>query len=331
MKENIEKKISEGIENAVGMVINEREKHYANNSAPTKDMIQKMVSNYSNANAAISGGTGLIPGPLGMAATVPEIILIIRNQLTMVYDIAKANGHNEITKELMLEVLIRAMGNVSGNLLIVHGQRIVVKRVGAQALQKIIVILGGKITQQVAKSMAAKWIPIAGAAAMAAWSKYSTNKIGTKAVEIFSKEVVLEDNEVQDLDLQIISTETVEESNIDNSVIDKLKIRTFINLIKVDGKIDDREIELLENLMDKFELDSNDKIELISEINSKNKINIDYSILKGNSQEILYLLIDLVAIAKADGEVHITEKLFIKEVAKSLDFDLNDLNLLFES
>ncbi len=31
---------------------------------------------------------------------------------------------------------------------------------------------------------------------MAAWSKYSTNKIGTKAVEIFSKEVVLEDNEV---------------------------------------------------------------------------------------------------------------------------------------
>ncbi len=28
--------------------------------------------------------------------------------------------------------------------------------------------------------------------------------------------------------------------------------------------------------MDKFELDSNDKIQLISEINSKNKINIDY-------------------------------------------------------
>ena len=38
-----------------------------------------------------------------------------------------------------------------------------------------------------------------------------------------------------------------------------------------------------------------------------------------------------IQVAKADGEVHITEKLFIKEVAKSLDFDLNDLNLLFES
>lgn len=328
MKENIEKKITEGIEKAVGMVIDEREKYYTNNSAPTKDMIQKMVSNYSNTNAVISGGTGLIPGPLGMAASVPEIILIIRNQLTMVYDIAKANGHTEITRELMLGVFISAMGNATGNLLIIQGQRIVVKRVGMQAMQKIIAILGGKITQQAAKSMAAKWIPLAGAAAMAAWSKYSTNKIGTKAVEIFSKEIVMEDNEIKEIDLPF---STVVETNCDEFAMEKLKIRIIINLIKIDGKIDDREIELLEELMDKFQLESNDKLELISEINSRNKISIDYNLLKGNSEEILYLLIDLVAIAKADGEVHITEKLFIKEVAKSLDFDLNDLNLLFES
>lgn len=331
MKENIQNKISEGIGQSVGMVINEREKYYANNSAPTKDMIGKVISKYTNTNAVISGGTGLIPGPLGMAASVPEIILIIRNQLTMVYDIAKANGHQNITKELMLGVLISAMGNATGTLLIMHGQRIVVKRVGMQAMQKIIAMLGGKIAQQAAKSMAAKWIPIFGAAAMATWSGYSTNKIGTKAVEIFSKEVVLEDNELEDLDLQIISSELVEEPKIDNYAIEKLKIRTFINLIKVDGKIDDKEVELLENLMDKFDLDSNDKLELISEINSKNKISIDYNLLKENSEEVLYLLIDLVAIAKVDGEVHITEKLFIKEVAKSLDFDLNDLNLLFEN
>ena len=328
MKENLEKKITEGIEKTVGMVIEEREKHYTNNPAPTKEVIEKMITNYSNTNAVISGGTGLIPGPLGMAASVPEIILIIRNQLTMVYDIAKANGHKKITRELILGVFISAMGNATGNLLIIQGQRIVVKRVGMQAMQKIIAILGGKITQQAAKSMASKWIPLAGAAAMAAWSKYSTNKLGTKALEIFSKEIVFEDNEIKDIDLPF---STVVETNCDEFAIEKLKIRIIINLIKIDGKIDDKEIELLEELMDKFQLESNDKLELISEINSKNKISIDYNLLKGNSEEILYLLIDLVAIAKADGEVHITEKLFIKEVAKSLDFDQNDLILLFES
>ena len=328
MKENLEKKITEGIEKTVGMVIEEREKHYTNNPAPTKEVIEKMITNYSNTNAVISGGTGLIPGPLGMAASVPEIILIIRNQLTMVYDIAKANGHKKITRELILGVFISAMGNATGNLLIIQGQRIVVKRVGMQAMQKIIAILGGKITQQATKSMASKWIPLAGAAAMAAWSKYSTNKLGTKALEIFSKEIVFEDNEIKDIDLPF---STVVETNCDEFAIEKLKIRIIINLIKIDGKIDDKEIELLEELMDKFQLESNDKLELISEINSKNKISIDYNLLKGNSEEILYLLIDLVAIAKADGEVHITEKLFIKEVSKSLDFDQNDLILLFES
>lgn len=121
MKENIEKKITEGIEKAVGMVIDEREKHYASNPSPTKEVIEKMITNYSNTNAVISGGTGLIPGPLGMAASVPEIILVIRNQLTMVYDIAKANGHKQITRELMLGVFISAMGNATGNLLIIQG------------------------------------------------------------------------------------------------------------------------------------------------------------------------------------------------------------------
>ncbi len=328
MKENIEKKITEGIEKAVGMVINEREKHYTNNPAPTKEVIEKMIANYSNTNAVISGGASLIPGPFGMAASVPEIISVIRNQLAMIYDIAKANGHKEITKELMLGVMISAMGNATGNLLIIQGQKIVVKRVGARAIQKVIIILGGKITQQTAKSMAAKWLPVAGAVAMAAWSKYSTNKLGTKSVEIFSKEIVMEDDEIKEIDLPFSA---VVETNCDDFAMEKLKIRIIINLIKIDGKIDDREIELLEELMDKFQLESNDKLELISEINSKNKISIDYNLLKGNSEEILYLLIDLVAIAKADGEIHITEKLFIKEVAKSLAFDQNDLNLLFES
>jgi len=224
--------------------------------------------------------------------------------------------------------MISAMGNATGNLLIIQGQKIVVKRVGARAIQKVIIILGGKITQQTAKSMAAKWLPVAGAVAMAAWSKYSTNKLGTKSVEIFSKEIVMEDDEIKEIDLPFSA---VVETNCDDFAMEKLKIRIIINLIKIDGKIDDREIELLEELMDKFQLESNDKLELISEINSKNKISIDYNLLKGNSEEILYLLIDLVAIAKADGEIHITEKLFIKEVAKSLAFDQNDLNLLFES
>ena len=39
---------------------------------------------------------------------------------------------------------------------------------------------------------------------------------------------------------------------------------------------------------------------------------------------------NLIALAKVDGEFHVTEKMFIKGIAKILDFDLEDLKELME-
>lgn len=325
-EETIKSKISEGILLAVNKVSEEREHYYNKNNVPSIDSIDNIISDYSNKNALISGGASIIPGPLGMAAAIPEIIAVINNQLKMIYDIAKANGQKEINKELLITVLLSAMGNASGNLLIVHGQKIMAKRVGARVLQTLIKLLGGKITQQIAKSMAAKWIPIAGAIAMAAWSKYTTNKIGQKAKEVFSKEIVFENSEINESNIIDIVDE-----KINFKSIQKTKVQILINLIKIDNNIDSSEIKFIEDFMDKIELDIDDKMDLIQQLNNQNKISVDYNILKNNNEEILYLLIDLVTLAKIDNEFHITEKLFIKEIAKILEFNQEELQLLMES
>ena len=325
-EETIKSKISEGILSAVNKVSEERENYYKKNNVPSIDSIDNIISDYSNKNALISGGASIIPGPLGMAAAIPEIIAVINNQLKMIYDIAKANGQKEINKELLITVLLSAMGNASGNLLIVHGQKIMAKRVGARVLQTLIKLLGGKITQQIAKSMAAKWIPIAGAIAMAAWSKYTTNKIGQKAKEVFSKEIVFENSEINESNIIDIVDE-----KINLKSIQKTKVQILINLIKIDNNIDSSEIKFIEDFMDKIEFDIDDKMDLIQQLNNQNKISVDYNILKNNNEEILYLLIDLVALAKIDNEFHITEKLFIKEIAKILEFNQEELQLLMES
>ncbi len=49
-----------------------------------------------------------------------------------------------------------------------------------------------------------------------------------------------------------------------------------------------------------------------------------------NHEEVLYLLLDLISLAKIDGEFHITEKLFIKKVAKTLNFNKDELVSLIE-
>jgi len=86
----ISNKISEGITKLVGRVITEREEYYKNNLPLSIESLDGMVSSFANKNALISGGAGLIPGPWGMAAAIPEILAVVRNQLIMVYDISKA-------------------------------------------------------------------------------------------------------------------------------------------------------------------------------------------------------------------------------------------------
>ncbi|WP_180999265.1 hypothetical protein [Campylobacter concisus] len=103
----VESKITEGINSALTSVINSREEYYENNPLPSVSDVNGLISSCSYKNAAISGGAGLIPGPWGMAAAVPEIIAIIRNQMTMVADIAKAHGMTA-SNELILDVLFGA-------------------------------------------------------------------------------------------------------------------------------------------------------------------------------------------------------------------------------
>ncbi len=135
------------------------------------------------------------------------------------------------------------------------------------------------------------------------------------------------------------STSLTEEVNITNiegkdfdiQNINKTKIGIMINLMKIDNNIDANELKFIEDFMEKIDLSIDDKMKLIEELTTKNKISVDYSVLKDNSEEVLYLLLDLISLAKIDGEFHITEKLFIKEVAKTLNFNQDELVSLIES
>jgi uncharacterized tellurite resistance protein B-like protein len=319
--EIIQEKLSQGISDAIEKVSNEREEHYRNYSNPSKDEISKIIQSCGNKNAVISGGAGMIPGPWGMAASVPEISAVIKNQMIMIYDIAKAYGYEKVEKELIIAVLFGAVGNAATNLVVIQGQKIMAKRVGARALQNIIKILGGKITQQMAKSMAAKWLPVAGAIAMASWSKYSTHKIGNKAIEVFSKDIEFQSDETLEINVQNLVVENTGSGNNTS----KVKIEILINLMKIDGNIDEKEVKHIQNFIEKSNLSNEDEIQLIEQLGRSDKIKVDYSVFKDNQEDSLYLLIDLIALSKVDKNFHVTEKMFIKNVAKIIDFNEEDL------
>lgn len=191
------------LNSAFDYVIENRSDYYRKNPSnlPQLDSVSGLISSYTRNNAAISGGASLIPGPWGMASVIPELTLVIRNQIQMVYDIGVANGKQaQLTKELLIGIFLTAMGSSAGSLLTIHGGKILVRRASLQVIQKIIAMLGGRVTQQVIKSTVSKWLPFVGAAAMATWTGYMTKNIGEKANELFKLEI---EDDPQTLDIEL--------------------------------------------------------------------------------------------------------------------------------
>lgn len=322
----VQAKLSEKMMESFDWVRGDREKFYRENpnEKPGVDDVDRLIRDASNINAAISGGAGLIPGPFGMAVAIPEIALIIRNQLALIYDIGVAYGKDEsvLTKELLAGVFASGAGAVGVGLLTMHGSKILVKRVSLRVLQKVINLLAGKVTQQVLKSMIAKWLPLVGAVAMAAWSKYTTVAVGKAAKKILSKDIEFETEDPLTVE-DTVNSKPMPDGLVSN---DAVKILGLINLMKVDGKVLDCEMEFIEECIKKSKLQNNEASILIDKMSSGEKDNVDYTIFKDDPDESLGLIIDMVALAWRDNELHISEKIYIKQVGKILGIDESDIN-----
>ncbi|MFN8840768.1 MAG: hypothetical protein ACK5XG_18655 [Burkholderiales bacterium] len=144
--------------------------------------------------AAISGGLALPPGPLGVLTLVPDLIAIWRIQAQLVADIAGARGRSgSLTREQMLWCLFRhTASHVLRDVVVRGGQRAIVHRLTVSALQSIATRLGMQISHQMVAKAASRWVPGLGAAAVAAYAWWDTERVARIADDLFSREIVLD-------------------------------------------------------------------------------------------------------------------------------------------
>lgn len=329
----VQSKLAEKMMGVFDLVVSDRSGHFAKHpdQIPDKKSVPSIINSYSRTNAAISGGAGLVPGPWGMVAVIPEIAAVIRNQLAMIYDVGMAYGKSKVlNKELLAAVLLTAMGSSAGSLLVMQGSKVLVKRVSLRVFQKIIVMLAGRITQQALKSAISKWLPVVGAAAMAVWSNYLTRQVGKKAVEIFEKEIVLSEEVMEEMPLETesvsVPTATISRSSTPGISPDLPKVQTLVNLMKVDGTIKAEEREYVQTIIGNADLTESERADLTQAIDRNGKFVVDYSAFASSPDDAIGLLVDMVTLAKRDGTFHITEKMFVKQVGKLLGFSDNDID-----
>lgn len=246
----------------------------------------------------------------------------------MIYDIGVAHGKSKVlNKELLAGVFLSAMGVSAGGLLVMHGGNVLVRRVALRVFQRVIMLLAGKVTQQMLKSLVSKWLPIVGAAAMAAWSNYSTRQIGKKATEILERPIEVIEEESDDERIVEGTPTTQPPAAVVEAAPNytTLKIKALINLMKVDKKVRPEESGYLQTLIENSELDDETKIELATWVDVETRTQVDFALFAKEPDEVIGLLIDLVGLAKRDGEFHLAEKIYIKQAGKLMGLSESDI------
>jgi uncharacterized protein (DUF697 family) len=145
--------------------------------------------------AGTSGTLALPPGPWGMLTVLPDLVAVWKIQAQMVADIAAAYGQTAVlSQEQMLYCLFRQTASQAVRDMVVRiGDRLVIRRAPLRVIQRALRQISLTMTQRLAGRTASRWLPVVGALGVAAYAYRDTMRVGHTAIELFSREVALED------------------------------------------------------------------------------------------------------------------------------------------
>ena len=322
----LQDKLSTQILELFESVVLERRKYYESGQAPKPDAktLDKLITSYANTNAGISGGAHILPGPLGMTAVVPEIVLVLRNQLRLIYDVGMAHGQEKVLdKHLLAGILLAYSGSKGLEFLSLEGGKLLMRESSVQVLQRIATMVGLNVSEQLVSSMLLSYVPLAGAAAMAAWSRYSTQKLGRYASEMLSKPI--------EKQAQAPTLVEAKPELLDTAALRELHLQVLIYLMHIDGKPQAEESRFMEAMIEAAELDSKRKLALVKLMGQAAQTEPQVAPFQGQDLAIKALLFDALALMRTDGQSSLAERLYIQSLAEQFAWSKADIAVLLQA
>ncbi len=152
-----------------------------------RDRARAIGSAAARKSALAAGSLALPVGPLGWITLIPELTLIWRIQAQMVSDIAAAFGRRApVSREQMLYCLFRhTAAQAFRDLGVRLGQRGVVQALSSRALRRLVGHVGVSLSRRTVAKGVARWVPVVGAAGVAAYAWYDSSRIAATAIAMF--------------------------------------------------------------------------------------------------------------------------------------------------
>lgn len=145
--------------------------------------------------ASVRAGSLSLPvGVLGWITLIPELLSVWKVQAQMVSDIAAVYGRShQLGREQMLYCLFRHVAaHLFRDMVVRVGERVMVQQATVKLLQSLAQQLGIRVARAMLGKSAARFVPLLGAAGVAAYAYYDTLQVARTAVELFEREQTIE-------------------------------------------------------------------------------------------------------------------------------------------
>jgi hypothetical protein len=174
--------IVDALENIVSGVPPSREQAVRTPAAAGRALARKAAARA----AALSGALALPPGVFGMLTLLPDLFAIWRVQAQLVSDIAGLYGKDmQLTRSHMVYCLFRhAATQFARDVAVRTGERLVIRQLSSGGLRNLLSSVGVSVTQRLAGTAASRWVPVAGAAAVAAYAYFDTMQVAKTAIKL---------------------------------------------------------------------------------------------------------------------------------------------------
>ncbi|MCC6276000.1 MAG: EcsC family protein [Leptospiraceae bacterium] len=166
---------------------------YAKTVNDPSDIVDSLVQSASLKSAAISATLSLPPGPFGWISVLPELFLIFRIQGHMIKDIAALYGKDvKLTRELLLYCMFKhGSAHVFRRMIEETSARIIIRPTTLQLFEKLVKLVGMKISRKILKGNLLRWVPLIGATITGGFAYLDTRTVGKTAKELFAKDLFI--------------------------------------------------------------------------------------------------------------------------------------------
>jgi hypothetical protein len=149
---------------------------------------EKMTDEAAQKAFAISTSLGLVPGPLGMATVIPEVVALAKLHINLIRRIARHHNKQQyLSREIILLILANVMGVAVGGVLVRKmGAALVLKSVDSAVARRVAQKIGSRIIKRATEKAVGRWIPLLTAPLFGHFSRSLTKKVGREADRLFS-------------------------------------------------------------------------------------------------------------------------------------------------